>query len=343
MVGPTESTVTRPRAMGLMPSLGNRLELAARAILDGIKSLTSKLFVQAAMPLVLIDCKESDFRGLTMSDGTSNGPRLRMHPPMRPEAIVQRWSNRQIHTKRTVGQLLHVAQTLAPSRRLAIQRAIAVIRREGCLRRIGSESALVRLVSRLWEVMLESGGSSTNDCRDAMGKQLMGSVLAKTANQEPAGKNSSRQKKVEIEGSDGCSKANRAAKGTLEKNGRIRGSSSSCGEATRRTKARGSGSSLRRVADQGGSDGSANSDAIMRGTFGASNTGLGTRSSGDKEEQRETTEIHLKEEAGQQGLKVTMVTPEQNQQQKIGVSENFGGRVENGSAFGEVTGDAMSR
>ncbi|CAN0133220.1 unnamed protein product, partial [Ectocarpus sp. 6 AP-2014] len=329
--------------MGLMPSLGNRLELAARAILDGIKSLTSKLFVQAAMPLVLIDCKESDFRGLTMSDGTSNGPRLRMHPSMRPEAIVQRWSNRQVHTKRTVGQLLLVAQTLAPSRRLAIQHAIAVIRREGCLRKIGSESALVRLVSRLWEVMLESGGSSgsTDDCRDAMGKQLMGSALAKTANQEPAGKNSSRQKKVEI--SDGCSTANRVAKGTLEKNGRICGSSSSCGEATRRTKARGSGSSLRRVADQGGNDGSANSDAIMRGTFGASNTGLGTRSSGDKAEQRETTEINLKEEAGQQGLKVTMATPEQNQQQKVGVSETFGGRVENGSAVGEVTGDAMSR
>ncbi|CAM9511582.1 unnamed protein product, partial [Ectocarpus sp. 8 AP-2014] len=331
--------------MGLMPSVGNCLELAARAILDGMKSLTSKLFVQAAMPLVLIDCKESDFRGLTMSDGTSNGPRLRMHPSMLPEAIVQRWSNRQVHTKRSVGQLLHVAQTLAPSRRLAIQRAIAVIRREGCLRKIGSESALVRLVSRLWEVMLESGGSSgsTNGCRDAMGKQLMGSVLAKTANQEPAGKNSSRQKKVEIEGSDGCNKANRAANGTLEKNGRIRGSSSSCGEVTRRTKTRGSGSSLRRVADEGGSDGSAISDARMRGTFGASNTGLGTRSSGDKEEQRETTEINLKEEAGQQGLKVTMVRPEQNQQQKIGVSETFGGWVENGSAVGEVTGDAMSR
>ncbi|CAM9493829.1 unnamed protein product [Ectocarpus sp. 12 AP-2014] len=50
--------------------------------------------------------------------------------------------------------------------------------------------------------MLESGGSSgsTNGCRDAVGEQLMGSFLSKTAYQEPAGKSSSSQKKVEIEG-----------------------------------------------------------------------------------------------------------------------------------------------
>lgn len=319
-------------------------------------SLTSKLFVEAAIPLVLIDCKESDFRGLAMSDGSSNGPRLRLHPSMRPEAIVQRWSNRQVHNNRTVGQLLHLAQKLAPSRRLTIQRAFTVIRREDCLRKIGSESALVRLVSRLWEVMLESGGvgGSTNDRRDAMGVQLMGgvvakteqpmgSVLTKTADQEPTGKNSSRRKNVEIEGSDGCSKAHRAARGILESNGRIRGSSSSCGVATQGTKARDSGSSMPQVIDEGGSDGSADGDARRRGKFGASNTGLRTRSSGDKKEQREATETCLKEEEGQQGLKLTMVTPEQKPQQQIGVSETFGGRVKNGSVIWEVTGATMSR